>query len=125
MSQVIADELQRYVRAAAEPVKPGETVSAQMRRAQQRLQLKWWRLKACWYGEAGCFSAAAANEVQTQFGNWRAREQARAAEAAQTERLIRQQRDAAALAAARTEHLKALAQIELRLAAMGIGRGDP
>ena len=85
--------------------------------------LPWWRFKACWYGEAGSFSAAAAHQIQQGFIAWRERQQARATERAATEAVIARQRDAAALKSARDDHRRALAALELRLALLGDEEG--
>ena len=54
----IALEARSLVRDAACPVTPGETVKAQMRRAWDNLGCwHWWRVRAAWNGEAGCWSA--------------------------------------------------------------------
>lgn len=78
MSASIASEARRLVMSAAEPVSPGETVKAQMRRAWERLgRPSWWRLKAAWYGEAGCWSAAALEDLRQRVERWTARQEER------------------------------------------------
>lgn len=63
----LAIEMQQLVRSAAEPVAPGETVKAQMRRAWAVLgRPPYWRLRAAWYGEAGCWSGAAVLDFQSR-----------------------------------------------------------
>jgi hypothetical protein len=71
MSASIASEAQRLVMGAAEPVSAGETVKAQMRRAWERLgRPSWWRIRAAWYGEASCWSAAALEDLRNRAGRW-------------------------------------------------------
>lgn len=54
IAQSLADEMQGIVFGAAQPVRPGDTVKAQMRRAWTELaRPPFWRLRAAWYGEAG------------------------------------------------------------------------
>jgi hypothetical protein len=76
----IALEARGIVRAASEPVAPGETVMAQMNRAARNLGFAAgdWRVKAAWYGEAGCWGAAAFRDLQDRFEKWTARNERRA-----------------------------------------------
>lgn len=68
----IALEARALVRDAACPVMPGETVKAQMRRAWDNLgRWHWWRVRAAWNGEAGCWSAAAFEELRRRHHAWR------------------------------------------------------
>lgn len=61
----IALEMQRLVRSAAMPVQAGETVKGQQRRAWDALKRPpFWRLRAAWYGEAGCWSAASVEDMR-------------------------------------------------------------
>lgn len=61
----IAAEMQTVVLRAAEPVLAGETIKSQQRRAWERLQRpSFWRLRAAWYGEAGCWSARAVEDMR-------------------------------------------------------------
>lgn len=61
----IASEMQALVYAAAEPIRPGDTVKAQQRRAWEALQRPaWWRLRAAWYGEADCWSGRAVEDMR-------------------------------------------------------------
>ena len=78
VSASIASEAQRLVMGLSEPVAAGETVTAQMRRAWERLgRPSWWRIRAAWYGEAGCWSAAAVEDLRQRADRWAAREEAR------------------------------------------------
>lgn len=61
----IAHEMRGIALRAAEPVSAGETVKAQQRRAWEALRrLPFWRVRAAWYGEAGCWSAVAVDEMR-------------------------------------------------------------
>lgn len=61
----IAAEMQSVVLHAAEPVQAGETIKSQQRRAWERLSRpSFWRLRAAWYGEAGCWSARAVEDMR-------------------------------------------------------------
>jgi hypothetical protein len=61
----IATEMQGIVLGAAAPVRPGDTVKAQQRRAWETLKRPaWWRLRAAWYGEAECWSARAVEDMR-------------------------------------------------------------
>jgi hypothetical protein len=61
----IAAEMRSLVLHAAEPVTAGETIKAQQRRAWERLSRpSFWRLRAAWYGEAGCWSARAVEDMR-------------------------------------------------------------
>ena len=126
MSKTIADELQSCVRLPATPIMPGETVSAQMRRAWERLgRPKWWRLKACWYGEAGTFSAAAAVDIQNRFVAWREADARRAASSAELERVRQAALRRETLERSRAEIAAHLAKIEAQLALIAHHGGDP
>ncbi len=118
MPSVIATEMQSLVRHAAEPIKAGETVKAQMVRSWERLgRPTWWRIKACWYGESGGFSAQAVRDIQARYRLWREAETRRAAHAAEVEQLTRDRLDREALEATRAEYRSELARIEQQLAA--------
>ena len=76
MSAALAVEAQTIVQRAAEPIRAGETVKAQMRRAWMNLgRLPQWRVRAAWYGEAGCWSAAAMQDLREREARWSAREE--------------------------------------------------
>ena len=82
-SMSIAAEMQGLVFEAAEPVSPGDTVKAQQRRAWEALHRPpFWRLRAAWYGEAGCWSARAVEDMRRRAATRQARE-AKAREHAQ------------------------------------------
>jgi hypothetical protein len=72
---MIAAEMQALVHGAAVPVMPGDTVKAQQRRAWEALgRPTWWRLRAAWYGEAECWSAAAVEDMRRRERARRERE---------------------------------------------------
>lgn len=48
----VLHEMQRYVREAAEPARPGETAKEAMNRAARVLNLKAARVRELWYGRA-------------------------------------------------------------------------
>jgi len=79
----IAAEMQTIVYLAAEPIRPGDTVKAQQRRAWGTLgRPPFWRLRAAWYGEADCWSGRAIEDLRRrhrarQEQEERAREQAK------------------------------------------------
>ena len=83
----LAAEMQGLVYGAAEPVRPGETVKAQQRRAWEALRRPpYWRVRAAWYGEAGCWSGVAVDDMRRRARALRkqeagTREQARSLEA--------------------------------------------
>lgn len=117
MSNRIADDLQSCVRIPATPILPGETVAAQMRRSWERLgRPKWWRLKAAWYGEAGSFSAVAAQDLQQRFVAWRDAESRRVASAAATEHARQAATDRDLLRRLRDQHATELHRLNARLA---------
>lgn len=64
MSASIAAEMRSIALSAAEPVRPGETIKGQLRRATTRLQATAWRVRAAWYGEAGCWSGSAVEDFR-------------------------------------------------------------
>lgn len=58
---VVAAELEAYAKAAAMPIEPGEGIAEQVSKAARNLGLRGprgeRRVRAAWYGEAGCWSA--------------------------------------------------------------------
>ncbi len=124
MSQAIADEARTIVREAAKPIAPGQTVGAQINAACKALGYPRgsWRVQAAWYGNAGCWSAAAITELQTRFVSWREAQTRQTTSALETERARQAATHRAALEQSRIDHLAALAAIESRLAILG---GDP
>lgn len=68
MSEAIGIEIRTICRRAAEPVAPGESVKAQLRRAWDNLQRPpFWRVRSGWYDEGGCWSAAAVIDFQRRY----------------------------------------------------------
>lgn len=79
---VIAAEMRALAQSAAEPVSPGETVKAQQRKAWETLRRPaFWRLRAAWYGEAGCWSAVAVEDMRRRHAE-RLRKEAKTREQA-------------------------------------------
>lgn len=71
----LALEMRRIVQHAASPVQPGETIKAQQRRAWEALKRPpFWRLRAAWYGEAGSWSAVAADDLRRRDAERRRKE---------------------------------------------------
>lgn len=83
VAKAVAEEARSIVMMAAEPIPAGDTVKAQMRRAWERLgRPAWWRIRAAWYGEAGCWSATAIEEFRQRANRWQSRQEAGAREEA-------------------------------------------
>lgn len=79
---VLANEMQIIARSAAEPAAIGDSIKAEMVRAWQALSRPpWWRLKAAWYGEAGCWSGRAIEEFRARHKARLAKEEAARAKA--------------------------------------------
>jgi hypothetical protein len=80
----IAAEMQLLVREAAASIAPGETIKAQMRRAWLALgRPATWRLRAAWYGEAGCWSARAVEDMRARAARAATQEEKGRAKAAE------------------------------------------
>lgn len=78
VSASIAAEAQRYVRDAAGPIRAGESVKAQLRRSAANLSpCPHWRIRAAWYGEAGCWSATALEDLRARWSAWKSRQEAK------------------------------------------------
>lgn len=72
---IARDEAQRLTRSAAFPVRPGESIKAQMRRSAERLGMArdstlLRRHRAAWYGEAGSWGADLLIDLQSRFAAW-------------------------------------------------------
>lgn len=79
----IAIELEGLVKAAAQPIQPGEGVTRQMRRAWRALgEPNWWRFRAAWYGQAHeGWAVGVVDDLRHRYARWEARrEEARAHE---------------------------------------------
>ena len=50
-ADMLANDVQRMLRLAAEPVRPGELVTEQIRRAARRCSLTFSRARKLWYRE--------------------------------------------------------------------------
>ena len=82
MSEAIGIEIRTICRRAAEPIQPGEGVKAQLLRAWAALDRPpFWRLRSGWYGEGGCWSAAAVADFQRRYLSMTARHARRIAQA--------------------------------------------
>ena len=123
MSASIASEAQRIARDAATPISAGDTIKAQLRRAWVNLgRPAYWRVRAAWYGESGCWSAAAFEDFRARYRAWRERQEEKGrTEAATLFRLLLERRDA--LAAIDSEfHRDEIERLSRALRAMG---GNP
>lgn len=122
----IAVEAQSMVFEAAHPARVGETIKAQLNRAARNLGYKAgdWRVKAAWYGEAGCWGAATFRDLERRFTEWKATNDRRERAAR-----IEAERAASALIALRAAyasgdedfHREQVMAIDAALAAMGVG----
>lgn len=75
-SMSIAAEMQSIVFSAAEPIRAGDTVKAQQRRAWSALgRPPFWRLRAAWYGEAECWSGGAIEDLRRRARARQAKEE--------------------------------------------------
>lgn len=105
----LALEMQEIVFRAAQPVRPGEIPKAQMRRAFYTLQkaisdrpLLFWRVRAAWNGEAGCWVGVAHEDL-------RERDRAlRCKEAEAREQARKQQEEIAAICNTAAERLRSI-----------------
>lgn len=68
----IAAELEGLVKRAAHPLRPGEGVTAQMRRAWRALgQPDWWRFRAAWYGQAHeGWAVGVVDDLRRRYARW-------------------------------------------------------
>ena len=116
---MIAEEVYAIVTQAAHPVRPGETVKAQLNRAWENLgRPPMWRMKSAWWRDgSGSWSAQAVRDFQDRYLRWREAEARRAASQAETQALLRARRGRAELEAARKAHRAPLARSERQLAA--------
>ena len=120
----IAADMQSIVFAASEPIRPGESVKAQIRRAWEALgRPPHWRVRAAWYREAECWSGEAVRDFEARDQKRRQKEKAaqeHAKNAAVALLALRDQYGAAGNPNVRSEHLMA---IDAALAAMGVAVG--
>lgn len=120
----LANEMQSIVFGAAQPIAPGESIKTQIRRAWQALgRPSYWRVRAAWYREAGCWSGEAVKDFEWRDRRRRQKEDAARENARQA---------ANALIALRNQHLAAsdtdfrreqIVAIDTALAAMGCDMG--
>lgn len=87
VSEALAVEMQEIARAAAKPLAAGDSIKTQMRRAWAALgRPTFWRLRAAWYGEAGCWAGAAIEEFRSRDAARRRKEEALRGQAADNRR---------------------------------------
>ena len=81
MSAAIADELHAITKAAAQPVRPGESIKSQMNRAWANLgRPPRWRLRSAWWRDGSAqWSAAAVRDFQERYRAFLEREARRRA----------------------------------------------
>ena len=117
----IATDAKFFVQEAAKPVQPGDTVKAQMNRAAEHLGYKrgYWRIKDAWYGEAGCWSAKAFEDLKRRYCAWKGRQEARAHQEADVLALRLNSLKGALNASDPDFHRNEIDQIERALRGMG------
>ncbi len=121
MSEVIGLEVRTICRRAAEPVRPGESIKTQLRRAWSNLERPpFWRLRSGWYGEGGGWSAAAVADFQRRYLAMTERHARRAAEAQAIERAKRGGRGPSEAEKAVVEYRTLVARIEALEAALRV-----
>jgi hypothetical protein len=85
MSSSLALEMQALVREAAQPVPSGKNVKWQVRQAWDNLgRPPQWRVRAAWYGEAGCWVGRAIEDFRARHAAWKAKQEAKADAAIET-----------------------------------------
>ena len=125
MSEIIGIEIRTICRRAAEPVQPGEGVKAQLRRAWLALgRPPFWRLRSGWYGEGGCWSAAAVVDFQTRYVAMVERQSRRSAQAQATETAKRGLATPSQAELARDEYRTLVERIEALEAALRLRDPD-
>lgn len=79
LSRQQADEMRQLVFDASGEPRVGERIKAQMNRAWENLgRPKFWRVRAAWNGEAGCWSGVAIREFQARHNVWREQQETKA-----------------------------------------------
>lgn len=79
LSRQQADEMRQLVLDASGEPRVGERIKAQMNRAWENLgRPKFWRVRAAWNGEAGCWSGVAIREFQERHRSWREKQETQA-----------------------------------------------
>lgn len=87
LTSPIAIEVQTICKGFCEPVQPGECRKSQLNRGWAAAgRPSFWRFRAGYYGEAGCWSAAAVRDFQTRYQAHLDREARRAEQAQAIER---------------------------------------
>lgn len=119
----LATDMKTIVYAAADP-RPGETVKAQIRKAWAALGFpSFWRVKAAWYGEAGCWSGEAVRDFQVRDAARRRKEEAAREHANQAVASLVALRGQYLAAPDADFHREQVVAIDAALAAMGHGYG--
>jgi hypothetical protein len=74
----ISIEMQTITRKAAEPLQPGDSVKAQIRRAARALGIEDRRARTFWYGQTEAVWAHEADALRRWYRKWKATELERA-----------------------------------------------
>lgn len=120
----IAADMQSIVFAASEPIRPGESVKAQIRRAWEALgRPPHWRARAAWYREAGCWSGQAVRDFEARDHKRRLKEKAAQQHARHAADALLALRDQYHTARDQDFHREQLVAIDAALAAMGVDVG--
>lgn len=121
----IAADMQSIVFAASEPIRPGESVKAQIRRAWEALgRPPHWRVRAAWYSEAGCWSGSAVRDFEARDHKRRLKEKAAQQHAKQAADALLALRDQYHAANDQDFHREQIMAIDAALAAMGVAVGS-
>jgi hypothetical protein len=120
----IAADMQSIVFAASEPIRPGESVKAQIRRAWEALgRPPYWRVRAAWYREAGCWSGEAVRDFEARDHKRRLKEKAAQQHASHAAVALLALRDRYHAASDQDFHREQLVALDAALAAMGVDVG--
>ncbi len=125
MSELIAAEIRTICRHASEPIRPGDTVKEQIRRAWMALDRPaFWRVRSGFYGEGGTWSAAAVADFQARYRTLMAR-RVREDDAAKAVERVKQGRGAPTdVELARDDYRTLLARLEAVEAALRLRGPD-
>ena len=125
MSEAIAAEIRTICRHASEPIRAGETVKEQIRRAWMALDRPaFWRVRSGFYGEGGTWSAAAVADFQARYRTLMGR-RVRAADAARAVDRVKQGKAAPTnVELARDDYRTLIARLEAVEAALRLRGPD-
>ena len=122
MSEAISFEIRTICRKAAEPVRAGESIKAQLLRAWENLgRPAFWRIRSGWYDDrAGNWSAAAVADFQRRYLAMTDRQARRAAQAQYIESAKREDRGLSDAEQAIVEYRTLVSRIEALEAAVRV-----